>query len=67
MTPNGQSRSQKLRPHMHGTTTTRKGNQPLNYFNAVIIFMLAMWPDYLFNAAPHLPPPGRTVERKHGI
>jgi hypothetical protein len=52
---------------MHGTTIARKGNQPLNCFNAVIIFMLAMWPDYLFNAAPHLPPPGRPVERKHGI
>jgi hypothetical protein len=52
---------------MHGTTIARKGNQPLNYFNAVIIFMLAMWPDYLINAALHLPPPGRPVERKHGI
>src|ERR1035437_9338106 len=58
MTPNGQSRSQKTRPHRHGTTTTRIGNQPFNCFDVLGAFMLAAWPDYVPNspsqALPHL-------------
>ncbi len=57
MTANGQSQYQKHRPHRHGTTTTRTGNQPIGFFNAVLFFMFAAWPNYLPNAAPELQPP----------
>ena len=50
MTANGQSQNQKQRPHRHGTTTTRIGNQPIGFFfNAVLFFMFGTWPNYLSN------------------
>ena len=46
MTASGQSRSQTHRPHRHGTTTSRIGNQFIECFNAVLCFMLAKLPNY---------------------
>jgi hypothetical protein len=53
MTANGQSRNQKHKPHKHGTTTTRIGNQLIGFFNEVLFFMFATWPNYLPNAKTH--------------
>ena len=63
MTANGQSRNQKQRPHRHGTTTTRTGNQPIGFFNAVLFLMFGTWPNYLPNTLSDAPPKTPELER----
>ena len=69
MIDNGQSRYQKHRPHRHGTTTTRIGNQPIGSFDAVVMrqAMQFLEPGVFLKEAARVLKPGGTLLLSHHV